>query len=586
MQISQVKLKGFRNFRNATINLSSKSLILGCNDIGKSNMLHALRILLDKRLSPADLDPQDSDFYVHEETNEIEILIEFSEVYEDCVLAKLREHVSDEGRTYLAYRATRDPVSNSKDYQILAGRAADALVEIDSRFYLRVLDLEFMGSKRDLFSFLRQERTHLLQDAKEAREDEEAIEDNKVLSEIQSQLLGVNNNVASLAYVKKATDRLNKELAALSFQAAKEEVFFDTGTADPSLFVDGLELASRVGEKTLSVGGDGKNNQIHLALWAARNMSTLDSEEEPLKVTIFCIEEPEAHLHPHQQRKLAAYLADTLKAQVIITSHSPQIVCEFPPASIIRLYSNHPDTLAAGDGATPFTEKALIEFGHRLNIIPAEAFYSHLILLVEGTSEVMFYRNLAPAIGIDPDRLNISILSVSGIGFKPYIILLNSLSIGYVIRTDNDVFRIPRREAYRLAGVERGIEIYRGFCREDSEFEALLQKHEGELQGFPTCVPPTENKTAATAISGMLEKFNIFVADDDLEHDLHDALGEVTSAFFGQDADGETVRQMQKRKATSMFGFLLEHSNELARLRDHSLAKPLLRCQRMAESWP
>jgi putative ATP-dependent endonuclease of OLD family len=71
MLITQVKLEGFRNFKNATINLTKKSLIIGSNEIGKSNLLHALRILLDRTLSLADVEPQDSDFYVYEDTNEI-----------------------------------------------------------------------------------------------------------------------------------------------------------------------------------------------------------------------------------------------------------------------------------------------------------------------------------------------------------------------------------------------------------------------------------------------------------------------------------------------------------------------------------
>ena len=102
MHISQVKLKGFRNFRDATINFAKKSLLIGSNDIGKSNLLYALRILLDKNLSEADLEPRDSDFYVFEDTNQFEILIEFKEVNEDCVLSKMREHVGDDARLILA----------------------------------------------------------------------------------------------------------------------------------------------------------------------------------------------------------------------------------------------------------------------------------------------------------------------------------------------------------------------------------------------------------------------------------------------------------------------------------------------------
>jgi len=584
MQISQVRLKGFRNFKDATINFTRKSLIIGCNEVGKSNLLYALRILLDGSLSLADLEPQDSDFYVYEAINHIEILIVFDEVCEDCVLAKLREHVSDEGRMYLAYRATRDPDSGRKSYKLLVGHRIDALTEIDTRFYLRVLNLKFMGSKRDLASYIQRERRYLLQDAKDRREDEDIVRDNETLGEIETKLVGVNESVAALSYVNKATDDLNSELRELSIQNASQEVVFDTGASDPSLFVDNLRLASRVGDKTLAIGGDGRNNQIQLALWTARNRNEIEPEEEPLEVNIFCIEEPEAHLHPHQQRKLANYLSDTLQAQVFITTHSPQIACEFSPDSIIRLYNNGPDTLAAGNGINPFTEKAFIEFGYRLSIIPAEAFFSHLVLLVEGPSEELFYKALADKIGVDLDRLNISILMVDGIGFQPYISLLHSLRIDYVVRTDNDIFKVPKQEAYRLAGVQRGVEVYRTFSEKDDEFEALLQQCESKLEGFSAPQPPPENLEAAKGIIQMLEKFDIFVAGVDLENDLHSALGKITSEFFGVTENAEIVQQMQRRKATSMFAFLREHSDALSCLEDDLLAKPLLRCKQIMEA--
>ena len=66
MKISEVKIKGFRNFKDETIKFKNHSLIMGENDIGKSNLIYALRILLDRSLSELDIEPLDSDFYVHD----------------------------------------------------------------------------------------------------------------------------------------------------------------------------------------------------------------------------------------------------------------------------------------------------------------------------------------------------------------------------------------------------------------------------------------------------------------------------------------------------------------------------------------
>ncbi|MGL5218225.1 MAG: AAA family ATPase [Plesiomonas shigelloides] len=51
MKIDYVELRQYRNFANARINLAKNSLVIGSNDVGKTNMIHALRLLLDKSLS-------------------------------------------------------------------------------------------------------------------------------------------------------------------------------------------------------------------------------------------------------------------------------------------------------------------------------------------------------------------------------------------------------------------------------------------------------------------------------------------------------------------------------------------------------
>ena len=57
-----------------------------------------------------------------------------------------------------------------------------------------------------------------------------------------------------------------------------------------------------------------------------------------------------------------------------------------------------------------------------LNALSAETFFSDGVFLVEGTSEVLFYTALARELKLDLDRHNISILSVEGVGFKPYVL--------------------------------------------------------------------------------------------------------------------------------------------------------------------
>ena len=411
MYISEVHIKGFRNFRDAKIVFARESLIIGCNEIGKSNLLYALRLLLDRTLPDSALEPQDSDFYAYEDSKEIEILIKLAEATEDCLRARLKEHVSDDDVAYLCYRATRN-ASGQKRYTLLAGKSKEMLEEVNSRFYLRVLSLKFIASSRDLRTFVRTERRRLLEDSRSTRTGDEELGDAKLLDEIGNHLGEVTRGVSTLSYVRNATTSLNAQLQELSFQNEGLEVRLSAGETSPAEFVDDLGLTTTFRGKDLAIGGDGRNNQIQIALWAARNRSQSgvnETNSPPLEVNIFCIEEPEAHLHPHQQRKLATYLAETFKTQVILTTHSPQVTCAFPPKSIIRLYQDG-GTQAADDGSSGLIDEVFLDFGHRLDIIPAEAFFANVVMLVEGRSEELLYRALASSLAdVDLDRLNISV---------------------------------------------------------------------------------------------------------------------------------------------------------------------------------
>jgi putative ATP-dependent endonuclease of OLD family len=200
---------------------------------------------------------------------------------------------------------------------------------------------------------------------------------------------------------------------------------------------------------------------------------------------------------------------------------------------------------------------------------------------VEGPSEQLFYKALARAIGIDIDRLNISILIVDGIGFKPYASLLASLQIPLIMRTDNDIFKIPNQEKYRFAGVQRAIEIYRAFYEKNEKLEPLLADKNSLV--FDTPTPPQKSLDYTQQVKELLESIGIFMSEVDLENDLYSQLPVVMAEFFGIEDGISIVNEMQKRKATLMFEFLRKCSERLDQLRDSEISKPLKRCQEIAE---
>lgn len=95
-----LRLKNFRNFEEINIELKDKNIILGMNDVGKSNLLHALRLVFDKKLRLEDI--HSTDFHNKNDKEPIEILIELDisqDGKEDVqkLIAKAHEAVTKEG---------------------------------------------------------------------------------------------------------------------------------------------------------------------------------------------------------------------------------------------------------------------------------------------------------------------------------------------------------------------------------------------------------------------------------------------------------------------------------------------------------
>lgn len=62
LYISRVKIKNYRNFRSVDVNLGHKQVIIGENNVGKTNFLRALQLVLDPSLSDEDRRLEESDF--------------------------------------------------------------------------------------------------------------------------------------------------------------------------------------------------------------------------------------------------------------------------------------------------------------------------------------------------------------------------------------------------------------------------------------------------------------------------------------------------------------------------------------------
>lgn len=577
MKIDKIILKNFRNYVDAEISINEKSLVIGPNDVGKTNLMFALRLLLDKKLNMSEIEPQDTDFNISTGQNEFKVYIYFKEATEDCIRSAFRGDISESGEVVLAYFGSRDS-NGKKVYQLFQGKSdsEEDLREINGRQYLKYLNLEYVKSTRDLMSFIKSEKNKMFEEAMSNRTDEEEGEDQTRINQIEERLEGINTLIGELSYINSSLEAVNAEITELTPEHENFEISFDAGAMNTNDFLKKLKLVSIQGDDKVELGGDGRNNQVFMSMWSSR-AGAQDIES----VTIYCIEEPEAHLHPHQQRNLASYLYDRIEGQILISSHSPQIVCEFSPNSLVKLYKDDLNsTLAASGGCSELVENTFFEFNYRLNLLPAECFFSSCVLLVEGPSEVMFYKALAKSLELDLDKLNISVLSVNGIDFKAYYKVLSSLEIPVVVRTDNDIFSRPRGGGYRMSGIRRLknllCDIYDAEVPEELIEVSDLILDQREL--------PSDQESNFQESKNFLEEYDLFLADIDLEWDLVNSnLNEILSTHYGVADSTQLYKKMTGKKGISMFKFIADNIDGLDELSEDSISTPLRKCVEIVE---
>ncbi|MCJ0931911.1 AAA family ATPase [Virgibacillus halodenitrificans] len=583
MKIEWMRLRGFRNFEDEVINLANQTLIIGANDVGKTNMIYALRILFDRSLSDKDLELLDSDYNVYSKSDSIEITVKVTDVTEDCLLSTFKGDVQN-GTVYIQYNNTK-----SGEYSISSGHSEETLDKKMSRFYIKRLHMEYVNTNRNLSTFMKRERKQFLENAKASLIDDQKENDEKAIKELKKDLANLNEKVDDLNYIKSSLESVNTELQELAIHNEEQTLLFKNANSDIISLLDNLELTYATEDETLTLGGDGRNNQIFLATWVAKQKSKKTLE----KVTFFAIEEPEAHLHPHQQRKLSNYLLENFEEQIFITTHSPHIASEFRPDRIVKLYTRNKITKVARGGCNKISKLEFDDFGYRLDAITADVFFVNAVFLVEGPSEKLFYTALAKNMNIDLDRLNVSIISVNGVGFKPYIKICLALEIPFVFRTDNDIFnksiKISDTEQIELsyhAGVSRIMGIYEELL--DTVDNKSLIEYWNKNKEYNEWNKGEEIPAKATQILNYIskdaEKENIFLAYIDLENDLVESeLFDSLKSFYKTKTKKSTVKKMQNAKAENMLSFLSDRYETLGCLKDDKIAAPLKLIQRLSE---
>jgi putative ATP-dependent endonuclease of OLD family len=450
MRIDRLQITNFRNFKALDVRLGGHAVIVGENRAGKSNLLHALRLVLDPSLPDTARQLREEDFWDGLERplsadDRIIISVDFADFAEnEALLASLAEHlVSSEPMvarvTYVFERIAGSEDANDYDFSIYGGDRPENVVHSEIR---RRLPLDLLPALRDAESDLANRRRSplgALLDQLVADADTEEID------EIGERVTEGMTALAEMHAIKELADDVTTRLESMVGSGHSGDFQLGVGPTDPQRLIRALRPLIDAGRRGISEASLGSASLIFLALKSLEFELLVD--EGRRDHTFLSIEEPEAHLHPHLQRLTFRHFLEQRGAggdtTILLTTHSPHIVSVAPLRTLVvlRRAEDGASTEAFSTAQLELADSDVADLERYLDVTRGEMVFSRGVLLVEGDAEKFLVPVLAELNGFQLDELGITVCSVAGTNFLPYVKLLGTtgLQIPHAVLTDLDV---------------------------------------------------------------------------------------------------------------------------------------------------
>ncbi len=503
MRIAKIKIQNFRSIESLSLEPGALTVFVGPNNCGKSNILAAIDLFFNGDVYA---DAEDySTFAERERTIKIEIkFVDLSDSLVTAIQDITRSSKDISRGLWVTVAYERGSHLRMITVPRLAARDSDEAFQVMELILSRQRFIH-IGPIRDAWAECSLEEGSILREllAVEFREERPrgrrtTVETrfDALFDAAQKQFEAVGRKIQQLAAEQTP-------IGNIRFKAKKGTVsdIFD----DVSIIIE-----EPVPTDIVRAGTGWQSSVLVAALRYLAQTGQARGGSRP----ILALEEPEAYLHPANQRRMMRALCEVAQSsQVFVSTHSTVVVDSIPSElfdGIVRVTLS-----SAGQAGTPphttVIQKARLSPRQReilqrnADVRASEVFFASAALLVEGRSDKDVFVELARKLGIDIDALGAVVLDVGGAGhFGPALQLCESFGVPWLLACDRDGVRTERNVLGALASVA-------GMSDREKK---LVTRHANRSVSTPTVAQSVAD------INRVTRKFNCHVLSVDLEYAL------------------------------------------------------------------